>query len=198
MPVVEIPLLGHIKQPFEEICFMWVQDSTHQTENPGLTQNEINVLNEVLGGLPIVPKDEFQTSQGSDVLLSAGSHFAIILQAPSGARTCILDYRFKKQTRQPQAGLDSSTDQERAITDASSVSVTQRTGGASGRKLEDSDSDHSSGVSAPLKQTLGPISVTNVGLKYVSNKLHVMLDASVTLGPVGFSVFGLEIIPRSW
>ncbi|KAK8092615.1 hypothetical protein PG999_014814 [Apiospora kogelbergensis] len=46
---------------------------------------------------------------------------------------------------------------------------------------------------APLKKKAGPLSVSNVGLKYKGKTLSVILDANFDLGPLAFALLGFRI-----
>lgn len=46
LPDVDVPLVGNLTQPFDEMYYMWVQDTTGQnkTKTPGLTRKEIQEI----------------------------------------------------------------------------------------------------------------------------------------------------------
>ena len=52
---------------------------------------------------------------------------------------------------------------------------------------------------AAYNKTIGPLSVSNVGIQFKSGKLFVILDATVALGPIALSLlgFGLGFTPTA-
>ncbi|KAA8647060.1 hypothetical protein EYZ11_008797 [Aspergillus tanneri] len=174
LPHISVPLVGDLTQPFDEMYVQWVQDGTKRNGNnnpAGLTRKEIKALNPSLGEKPLVPKDQFKDKTDSDVLVVAGSHFAVILKTSSGQRNCILDYAFAKP-------------KEAAVYDRRMVSKHAET--------EEDDSDASS-AHAPLKKKAGPLSISSIGFKYSQRALHIMFDATFELGPLGFTLIGFSI-----
>ncbi|KAK3944843.1 hypothetical protein QBC46DRAFT_251239 [Diplogelasinospora grovesii] len=187
LPEVDLPLVGNFTQPFDEMYLMWVQDKTGLNRaNPGLTREEVTDLNNTLDltGHPLVPKDKFQNQQPADVLISAGSHFAIVLKDQKGVRTCVLDYDFKKS--QPQQPPPKET--EKALTFGESEE--QQAEQDDPPPKQDSDGDSSS---APFKKKAGPLQISNIGLKYADKTLHVQFTATFELGPLAFSLIGFSV-----
>jgi hypothetical protein len=175
---VPVPLVGLLAQPFDEMYYMWVQDVTAQNKPnlPGLTRKEIGELNNSPAMTDkLVPKDKFKKQADSDVLIGAGSHFAVIIKNSSSDRTCILDYNFAKPK-------DAKT--KKRITAASSAD-TDGDG--------DDDDDGGENAQAPFKKTVGPLTISNIALKFSDMKLHIMFDATFELGPLGFSLLGFSI-----
>ncbi|KAK4223239.1 hypothetical protein QBC38DRAFT_517353 [Podospora fimiseda] len=152
LPNIDVPLVGNLTQPFDEMYLMWVDQ-----------------LNLSLVEHPLVPKDKVQEKADTDVLVTAGSHFAIIMQTTSGVNTCVLDYEFKKAST--------------AVRDNRLAEIAP---------VYKSDSDGESS-SAPLKKTIGPLSISNIGLKYADQQLHITLDATLELGPLAFSLLGFSL-----
>lgn len=44
-----------------------------------------------------------------------------------------------------------------------------------------------------VNKTIGPLSVSNIGLQYEKGMLSVLLDASLSLGPISLAVLGFKI-----
>ncbi|RWA09800.1 hypothetical protein EKO27_g5282 [Xylaria grammica] len=175
LPKVDIPLVGELTQPFDEIYVMWIQDGTGTNKTmPGLTRKEIDCLNLSLDGHTLVPKDKFKTKKDTDVLLSAGSHFAVIMIDQNKGRTCVLDYDFKKSASPRNKGEERQVD--------------EKSRGAGGKKDSDGDS-----ASAPFKKKAGPLSISNIGLKYADSELHIRFTATFELGPLEFSLIGFSL-----
>ncbi|KAK6948489.1 hypothetical protein Daesc_010256 [Daldinia eschscholtzii] len=168
---VELPLIGTLQQPLDELYFLWVQDpqqSATAGKGTGLTRldrDELNTGLDTAGQDTILVNDkikpELQTPK--DLLLASGSHFGIIIRSATGVRTCLLDYEFMKPS-------------------------------ASGKAVTESEADDGSpSAQAPYKKNTGPIAISNVGLKYKDKILAVMFDATFQLGPLGFSLIGFSL-----
>ncbi|KAK3395147.1 hypothetical protein B0H63DRAFT_408500 [Podospora didyma] len=189
LPDVDIPLVGNLTQPFDEMYLMWVQDGTELNKaSPGLTREEVGVLNKTLEatGHPLVPKDKYAAPDIKDVLVSAGAHFAIVLKDQQGVRTCVLDYDFKKaqpKQQQKKQGLLTSGDDE-------DVEVEAEAEADEDEDVPDSDGQASS---APFKKKAGPLQISNVGLKYADKTLHLRFTATFELGPLAFSLIGFSL-----
>lgn len=184
-PAVDVPLVGNLTQPFDEMYYLWIQDATGQnkTNTPGLTRNDIRELNACLSD-QLVPKDKFKQIDDKDVLIAAGSHFAVNIKNSSGVKTCLLDYVFMQPNRTPAVGRQAPEDNSAQIEGKSNT-----TAAADTDDLEDSGSS----AHAPFKKMAGPLSFSNIGLKYLEKKLCIMFDATFELGPLGFSLIGLSI-----
>ncbi|KAK4136039.1 hypothetical protein BT67DRAFT_440170 [Trichocladium antarcticum] len=182
LPKVDLPLIGEFAQPFDEMYLMWVQDRTGLNKaNPGLTREEVTELNKTLSltGHPLVPRDKSRKPELTDVLIAAGSHFAIVRKDQQGERTCVLDYDFK-QSNPPQPP-PKKTDKALTLTFGED---------AEPRPAQDSDGNSSS---APFKKKAGPLQLSNVGLKYADNILHVQFTATFELGPLAFRLIGFRL-----
>ncbi|KAI1198695.1 putative transcriptional activator srcap-like protein [Nemania serpens] len=181
MPSIPIPLIGDLAQPFDEIYLLWVQDAANLPKNvqaqPGLTVAEIDDLNTSLGKYPLVYKNKSKNPTNTDVVITAGAHFCVIIKGQDNNRTLVLDYSFKKTRPQPKGQV--STDKS---------SLFQRL--AKEEKKPDSDGNSST---APFKKTAGPLSISNLGLKYADKKLHIIFTATMKIGPVGLSLIGFSL-----
>lgn len=185
IPHVAIPLVGDITQPFDEMYFMYVMDGTKQNKGkpPGITRKEKDDLNQddAFQEHPLIAKDKSKEEGDGVVIISAGAHFAIVIKESNGTRTCILDYDFKKQT--PQGGKKAPS--QKSI-EAPSTPSDKKTGG------DKPDSDGNTN-SAPLKKKMGPLSISNIGLKYTNKILHISFNATMELGPIAFTLIGFGL-----
>ncbi|KAF2144842.1 uncharacterized protein K452DRAFT_265255 [Aplosporella prunicola CBS 121167] len=172
-----IPLIGQLKQPLDELYFLWVQDPPQKAQagnNSGLTRSDVTQLNGGLGS-PIMFKDKIKDPKQKDLLLAAGCHFTVVVHSTTGERLCLLDYEFTKQK------------------DSAVNAVTWPTG-KDDRKLKEGDEDDGGpSAQAPYKKVAGPLSISNVGLKYKGKKLAIMFDATFDMGPVSFSLVGFSL-----
>ncbi|RYC86244.1 hypothetical protein BFJ63_vAg10886 [Fusarium oxysporum f. sp. narcissi] len=179
---ISIPLIGNIPQPFDEIYIMWVQDSTKKDPVAGLTRKEMKTLQGPLAEYTPVVRDKFKDKKETDVLVTAGAHFAVISKDSSGNRTCILDYDFRKKTSSsPKTGKEIENKLEGAPAPAEGITEEGKP-----------DSDGSSS-SAPLKKKAGPLSISNIGLKYANKQLGIKFTATFDLGPLEFSLIGFQL-----
>ncbi|PHH66832.1 hypothetical protein CDD81_5964 [Ophiocordyceps australis] len=167
---IDIPLIGTIVQPLDELYFLWVQDPPTRQPTPGqqagLTRIDVALLNSGLQD-PIRLQDKIKPDQqkDTDLLAPAGSLFAVVVRSNTGEPSCLLSYSFMPQK-------------------ASSTTRSQQ-------DAEEDDSGPS--AQAPYKKMTGPLSISNVGLKYKEKKLAIMFDATFELGPVGFSLLGFSL-----
>ncbi|KAI1773210.1 hypothetical protein F4818DRAFT_120559 [Hypoxylon cercidicola] len=174
---IDLPLIGKLTQPLDELYFLWAQDPTPPKANKmnGLTRSDLAEFN---GGLddPIIVKDKIKPDAQSpeDLMVAAGCHFAIIIRSSTGERSCLLDYEFMK----PSASSSSN-----------STALSLKEGG----DREEPGDDGSPSAQAPYKKTAGPLSISNVGLKYKDKQLAITFTATFELGPLGFSLVGFSL-----
>ncbi|KAI1124285.1 hypothetical protein F5Y10DRAFT_269275 [Nemania abortiva] len=166
---LDLPLIGSLTQPLDELYFLWVQDPQQSTvpgKGTGLTREDLDELKYGLPNDPILVKDKIKPDQQTpkDLLLAAGCHFGVIIHSNTGVRSCLLDYEFMKPS-------------------------------ASGTKAvrEGETDDGAPSTQAPYKKIAGALSISNVGLKYKDKMIIVMFDATFQLGPLGFSLLGFGL-----
>lgn len=186
-PSVDVPLVGNLTQPFDEMYYLWIQDVTGQnkTKTPGLTRNDIRELNTCLSD-QLVPTDKFKQKDDNDVLMAAGSHFAVNIKNSSGVKTCLLDYVFMQPSGTPTPTVGRQAPED----DSAQIEEKSNTTAVAGK---DDSKDSGASAHAPFKKKAGPLSISNIGLKYLEKKLQIMFDATFELGPLGFSLIGLSI-----
>lgn len=176
---VDIPLVGTIKQPLDELYFLWVQDPPVKGANPndaGLTRKDLAQLNSGLKDAIIV-KDKFKEDERkpTNLLVGVGCHFAVIVHDSQGNRSCLLDYDFMKPKQSSQFN---------------------KTEGRQALVSTESDDDGGHSAQAPYKKKTGPLSISNVGLKYKGKRLAIMFDATFDMGPISFSLLGFSVGAR--
>ena len=178
LPSIDIPLIGDLTQPFDEMYLLWVQDaanlSTAKQSQPGLMEDEIDDINTSLGQYPLLYSNKSQIPQKTDVVVTSGAHFCVVLKDQNNQRSLVLDYAFKKP--QPKKQLSGAGESR-------SLPLEEE---------KEPDSDGSSS-SAPFKKKAGPLSISNLGLKYADKKLHIILTATMELGPIGLSLIGFSV-----
>ncbi|KAI0907851.1 hypothetical protein F4823DRAFT_527482 [Ustulina deusta] len=175
---IDLPLIGTITQPLDELCFLWVQDPAPAAPGKitGLTRSDTNALDSGLHD-PLLLKDKIkpESQTPGDLLMAAGCHFAVIVHSSTGVRSCLLDYEFMKPSPSPNSN--------------SSKELKSKQGAA----REEPGDDGSPSAQAPFKKAAGPLSISNVSLKYKDKQLAIMFDATFQLGPLGFSLVGFSL-----
>ncbi|KAJ1323716.1 DUF6603 domain-containing protein [Microdochium nivale] len=200
---IDIPLVGTVPQPFDELYFFWVQDPPIpglKTSGVGLRRGDVDLINCFLTD-KLVPKDKFNAGadgkkNSDDLLVTAGCHFGVIIEV-DGKRSCLLDYDFKKQTPVANKGIGNNANNS-GRGGRGNARVARALGApppdnAVTKPPPNAPLSDGSGAQAPLKKQLGPLSVTNLGLQFVDKKLRISLDATFEIGPLAFSILGLGI-----
>lgn len=187
VPDIDIPLVGNLTQPFQEMYFMWIQDDTKLNKggDSGLTRKDLASLEKIL---PLTVKDKFKPpTTDDDLLMSSGSHFGVIIKDSEGKSSCILDYDFKKKASSTREKREGGS---KALTASSFAAISADE--KEPKKAPKDDSDGGS-ASAPFKKKAGPLSISNISLKYVDNVLRIGFNATFELGPLSFSLLGFTI-----
>ncbi|KAH8689866.1 hypothetical protein BGW36DRAFT_465854 [Talaromyces proteolyticus] len=169
LPGSDIPLVGQVGQPYDEVMFAWVQGQDGLT---GLTKRQLDTVNKVLLELSQQPLPYKPVKKGepvaTDVLLLQGMHFMLMRKANTGPSTVALDYAFNKPKEK-----------------AKSLAA-------------DGVEDKGSRM-APYERSEGPLSIKNIGFKYSTGSsgkesiLAIRLDAYAKIGPVEFALLGLTL-----
>ncbi|KAF4423106.1 hypothetical protein FACUT_10574 [Fusarium acutatum] len=180
---LEIPLVGTLYRPLDELYFIFVQDP-EPPDRPGqltgLTLEDIDLLNNgILQKDQLLVADKIKPGQAqpNDLLVPSGRHFAVIIRnVAKGERVCLLSYGLMKlQPSSSQALLSDAAENGR-------------------RRSEEEMDDGGPSAQAPFKKDTGPIAISNVGLKYKT--LSIVFDATFQLGPIGFSLLGFTLNTR--
>lgn len=228
---IDIPLIGKISPPFDEMYFMWVQDGSKTTASgdpPGFTKAEIKLLNHgahndgVLKNDPILYKltKDKTAYKSTDVLTEAGCHFVLVLKGKDKKRNVVMDYVWAKPKPNESAvppPADALRDHARAIrrngygivirswrpsgSETSEATATGSTGSELVLRKElgdtsenDNPADSGGGTKkTALKKSIGPFSISNIGLRFSNSILSICLDASVLIGPIGMAMQGFSI-----
>jgi hypothetical protein len=198
LPTIRVDLVGELKLPLDDMYYIWSQDkgppqledSKTEPLQTGFTRADLDQLNSIKpfeGGDEILVKDKFKKDP-KDLMIAAGSYFGIIGVDSSGIKSCILGYDFKGSSKKAEESNDAVTRGEGAppVTRAADEKPESPT------KQEESGPANRS-AHAPLQKKAGPLSVSNVGLKYKGTTLSVILDPSFDLGPLAFELLGFSI-----
>ncbi|EGX44205.1 hypothetical protein AOL_s00210g77 [Orbilia oligospora ATCC 24927] len=193
LPEVTVPMIGNLTQPFDEMFFLWVQDTSPEGKGAdigkpkGVTFGEIQKINSTLQGLNLhqmmFKSDKKPNSGGSldpsTIVLESGWHFILVVKNMKGESEVLMDYVFGKKEKpgknpkppgpSPPPGPN-PTPGPKALPASSTAP-----------KL------------APVKKSRGPLSIENVGFQYKDKKLSILMDAKFLLGPIEFGLLGLKI-----
>ncbi|KAF5621321.1 uncharacterized protein FTJAE_11350 [Fusarium tjaetaba] len=182
---LEIPLVGTLYQPLDELYFLFVQDPkppARPGQITGLTREDMGLLNTgVMQKDPLLVADKIKPDQAksTDLLVPSGCHFAVIIRnVAKGERACLLSYGFMKPKPSSSQALASSAEEK------------------SRRRTEEEMDDGGPSAQAPFKKDTGPIAISNVSLKYKAKTLSITFDATFQLGPIGFSLLGFTLNSR--
>lgn len=187
LPSFKIPMVDHPVQPFGELFYMWVHAPVENTAPAGFTADEVTEINAQLTDQRDHLVFKTTTEQKNVSVIAEGSHFVLIGEETG---TVTMDYVFQKSAKYVEpntpAGGEKGTD---ALGDST---------GPSAAAAADSTPEGPPGEThmAAYKKSIGPLSISNIGLQYKDNVLHVHVDAELLLGPIGLSLLGLTIEAR--
>jgi hypothetical protein len=219
LPTIEsIPLVSKLEQPFDQLGFIWLNQDLNEDAATILNANIFSPNEPLLWkNSKSSPKDSSvaaTTTQGemgasttkvadkiSSVVLPAGSQFQVVVEYKQ-TPTVILDYTFGKAAKS-QASTPASTPTSTAAltngqSNGSTTTVEKEVVKADATKEPVKTSSASKGdapsTMTPMAKKQGPLTISNISLKYSGGKLHVLLDATVSLGPLEFDLIGFSII----
>lgn len=186
LPQFAIPMIDHSVQPFGELFFLWVHARAEDTAPAGLTEAEVNDINAKLEdpGFLVFKKT---TDKKDAAVIAEGSHFVLIA---AETRAVTIDYVFQKSAtfKEPSTPTDGGKQDE------------DKGGGKEKEEEKEEEEDALEIPEAPgethmavYKKSVGPLSISNIGLQYKDNVLSVHVDAELLLGPIGLSLLGLTI-----
>ncbi|ENH66737.1 hypothetical protein FOC1_g10007387 [Fusarium oxysporum f. sp. cubense race 1] len=182
---LEIPLVGTLYQPLDELYFLFAQDPKPPRapgQITGLTREDIGLLNSgVLKSDQLLVADKIKPdkAQPTDLLVPSGCHFAVIIRnVAKGERVCLLSYGFMTPKPSSSQALVSGAEQKGR------------------RRTEEEMDDGGPSAQAPFKKDTGPVAISNVSLKYKAKTLSIVFDATFQLGPIGFSLLGFTLNTR--
>lgn len=195
LPNSPMPILGELPQPFDEMDFIWVQDNSGQAADdalPGFTLEEIGAINFELAVLNQTDPDLFRVMninsppKTTDVVLKVGSHF-LVVRTENSTPTVVLDYLLGKSEASSMAVSTSPTASGRLST------VRMQSMNLAIQEPPAPVIPPTPPAMAPMKRSFGPLSISNVGLQYKDSTLWVVLDATLALGPMEFSLLGFSL-----
>lgn len=165
LPSIEVPLIGNIARIFDEALFLWV-------EHPdGILKSELDTINKLLAldqiNKPPIPfKSVKKEVADTDVVLTHGLHFLLVLKDQKGNPNCVIDYQFKSKKKPSQSGVILAA--------------------------ADEEPNQPSGMASYAKKA-GPLSISNLGFSFANSTFSVMVDATVEIGPMEFQLVGFSL-----
>ncbi|KAF2498801.1 hypothetical protein BU16DRAFT_579855 [Lophium mytilinum] len=181
--VPELPVVGELEQPFDQMDFLWV--------NKGLTRDEAEVLNVAVFTKkkdPLFYKDTVDPTKRlpTDIVVSVGCHFVIVAHM-DGKPEAVIDHAFSAQpkaTKQPNPNPKP---------DPGAPTKPEPTKPAPSNPPKVSNSGEKKASMAPMHKKTSSLAISNIGLKFHGHTLNIILDAVVHLGPVGMTLIGFSI-----
>lgn len=173
-----IPILDHMEQPFDELGFFWI--------NQTVTRDELVELDKTLDMPTPPPTKESETASATGKAqkptpgMTSGFHFVIISK-----QKVVLDYPIGKQKKTEDTD-DSSPEDGR-------VKVPGGDKKPSEPPKQDDDDKGSQSSKASYKNTIGPLSISQIGFRYDGGTLAILMDATIAFGPVALDLIGFTL-----
>ncbi|KAJ4314161.1 hypothetical protein N0V84_009045 [Fusarium piperis] len=165
----DIPILGHMEQPFDELGFFWV--------NQAVSKEQLSALDPKLK-MPSPPPGSSSGAGGEktkkdDIGMTSGFHFVIISKGKVA-----MDYPIGKAREEPRETEDTgvSPPDEKPLAPVSDE--------------KDKKKQSSKGT---YKNTLGPVNITQIGFRYEGGSLAILMDATFALGPMVVDLMGFTL-----
>ncbi len=186
--IPRVPVVDNVKPAFDSLGFYWVQDPTWKDvkKQPGLTRQEVQSLNELS---PVIFKETKGSTDATKdpaaagaVVLPAGMHFLVLDSGGQGPPRAILDYLFNK----PKAPVSSPLG---TVAGSSSKPIDLLQAKAD-NTADNTDTAPTGTSKATLEKTVGPFSVSNVGIRYENSELVIFLDIHANMGPIKLALMG--------
>lgn len=185
LPHINIPLVGDLAQPFDEMLFVYVQPQKGTAVKGGLTYSEVTLINRTLGDPLTSPQTKQlpwkitkNAYQNDDVVLQAGAHFLLVRKDDTGTPTVVLDYVFNQPS---STGSGSQSSNLAVISSDENDNATPEDPGS---------------AKTPYAKRIGPLSIQNMGLQYQAGPtpvLSILIDASIALGPLQLELIGFSL-----
>ncbi|KAK5265621.1 hypothetical protein LTR99_008758 [Exophiala xenobiotica] len=187
-----IPIVNDIDPPFDELDYLWVHDN-NTGDKIGIARGDFETINQMdlFRSQPLRCKDDSKPPKPGEqpdqtrIMLQVGSHFIVGMN-----QKVVLDYVFGQPT---EPTPDPPTTLRGIITSRKNLT-------------DDGDDDSIAGPAqkAPMKKSIGPLSICNFGLHFANSELTMLVDATVLFGPVGFTLlqfgvtFNLSGVKLDW
>jgi hypothetical protein len=167
---VDVPLISQLTQPFDELYLLWVNDPS---TDGGLTPNEVTMLNGHLT-TQIYYKT---TAKNQTIAVRSGFHRVVVVLEDNNQPRVVLDYLFDEKE---EGGLVHPS--ELAVVRVKETKI-----------LAAAEPVSNAPAIAPVGRTIGPLTISNLGLHYENSQLSIMLDATLKLGPIELAILGFTL-----
>lgn len=198
LPQFRIPMIDNPVQPFGELFYMWVHARAEDKAPAGFTADEVMGINAQLSDSHDHLVFKKTTEEKNVSVIAEGSHFVLIGEE---TRAVTIDYVFQKSAKYDESNTPAVGKK------TGPLAVKQpllRSGGPEiiadtpGDPPGDTPGDTPGGTPgdthmAPYKKSIGPLSISHIGLQYKDHVLTVHVDAELLLGPIGLSLLGLTL-----
>lgn len=180
--IKDVPLVGQLPQPFDNLEYVWVEDDSVAADNTkkGITSTELQkITSQMPSNIPqfqVKETNDQKSETNPDLALEAGHHFIVIAKGK-----VILDHVFhtdKASTTKPTPppppppGTHPLPPPPPPPPTAPSEATPTK-----GHALVEA----------------GPLSVSALTFQYKNNSLIITVDATLKLGPLTFSVIGFTL-----
>ncbi|KAK4040195.1 hypothetical protein C8A01DRAFT_35797 [Parachaetomium inaequale] len=187
MDISTVPVVEKLTQPFDEIYFLYVQDrsDTETPKNPaGVLRQELPLLNKKLEP-QFMFKETHKPQADGDTIIDAGLRFTVVATI-NNQPTVVLDHKFGSTTPKP---APAPTPPPVPSTPSVSPHVAGEDPGAPPATAPGDSS------MATFHKTVGPLTISNIGIQFKDGRLTILLDATFQLGPINLALlgFGLEL-----
>ncbi|KAK6505086.1 hypothetical protein TWF481_007008 [Arthrobotrys musiformis] len=163
IPTVDIPALKEFTKPFDDLYILWTDSD--------LPQSELTMLDSEFAAAYLA-NGKHVSNDGDDFVYTAGFHVGII----AGGEV-ILDHLFGEQS-----GGENEWDE-------TALSPLNPSVFPSDRKISVS----SNASTTKWQKKIGPLTISNIGLKFEDGALIVLLDAALKAGPMEMQLMGFGL-----
>lgn len=167
-----LPLIKELPQPFDALVYLWVLDSSEK----GWTSSDLEKLKVLNLKTPILTKDVSTGKDPERIFITPGHRFMVV----DGGKVAV-DHKFGGPDEKMGAeGSDKGTTENE----------TNNTPSGSGTSTEKSEVPPSKGALAKKTKFL---TLSNIGLQYKDGVLWLILDATLSLGPIEIALLGFGL-----
>ncbi|RSL77000.1 hypothetical protein CEP51_009456 [Fusarium floridanum] len=184
----DIPIIGHMDQPFDELGFFWI-NQTVSTEQLAALDSNLQMPSP-----PPTPDSEHGSSAAggkktgeSGTGMTGGFHFVIIRKGK-----VVMDYPIGKarlDERKPR-DTDHSPPDDQPAKEPEPGDVKPAEPLKPGADKTDKKSQSSKST---YKNTMGPLNITQIGFRYEGGSLAILMDATIALGPLVVDLMGFTL-----
>lgn len=192
VPAANIPLVGHLTQPFDEMLLLYVQPQAGDSAASGITHGDLQIINRELaknGKVQLPYQVTKKTYADTDVVLSIGAHFVLVLKDSMGQPHVALDYLFYSPS------VPATVPRTQLVVRKEETPSFVRVSRPIPMQVPVSSQDPGA-AKAPYSKKIGPLTISNMGFKYSSESeptISIIMDASVVLGPIGLALLGFSL-----